>query len=270
DPLSNNSTDPVFVGAGDIATCTNENDTATAKLINSIPGTVFTTGDNAYPRGTTEEFQKCYEPTWGAFKSRTYPTPGNHDYYSPEAAPYYAYFGDRAGSANQGYYSYTLGKWHIVALNSNIDAQAGSPQQQWLKADLAANRAACTLAYWHHPVFSSGVHGNDPKMKDIWQTLYDAGVDVVVNGHEHNYERFAPQTPSGKADPKRGIRQFVVGTGGAELRAIAEKQPQSEVWNSDTFGVIKFTLRDKSYDWEFLPIEGQSFTDKGSASCVGA
>lgn len=259
--------DPVFVGAGDIAICAKPAATQTAQLIEQIPGTVFTTGDNAYPRGTAEEFKNCYDPAWGRFKARTYPTPGNHDYYSPNAEPYYAYFGERAGTADKGYYSYDLGEWHIVALNSNIEAQTGSAQEKWLKADLAAHPKACTLAYWHHPVFSSGVHGNDPKMKDLWQTLYDAGADVVVNGHDHNYERFAPQTPQGQADPKRGIREFVVGTGGAELREMVITRANSEVRNTQTYGVVKFILHPQSYSWEFIPIQGQTFTDKGTQAC---
>ena len=264
------TTDPVFVGAGDIADCTQPQDEQTAQLIDKIPGTVFTTGDDAYPRGTAEEFQKCYDPTWGRFKARTFPTPGNHEYYSPNGDPYYAYFGAKAGAKEKGYYSYDLGEWHIVALNSNINAKMDSEQDKWLKADLAAHPKACTLAYWHHPVFSSGVHGNDATMQDIWKTLYAAGVDVVVNGHEHNYERFAPQTPDGKADPQRGIREFVVGTGGAPLREIYKPIANSEVQNGTTFGVIKFVLKPTSYSWEFIPIQGQTFTDKGTQTCVAS
>jgi acid phosphatase type 7 len=262
------TSDVVLVGAGDIADCTKPQDEQTAQLIDKIPGTVFNAGDDAYPRGTAEEFQKCYEPTWGRFKARTFPTPGNHEYYSPNAAPYYAYFGAKAGVPGKGYYSYDLGEWHIVALNSNIDANTGSEQEKWLKADLAAHPKACTLAYWHHPVFSSGMHGNEATMKDIWKTLYAAGVDVVVSAHDHNYERFAPQTPEGKADPQRGIREFVVGTGGAPLRDMGKPIPNSEVQNATTFGVIKFVLQPKSYSWEFVPIQGQTFTDKGAQACV--
>jgi acid phosphatase type 7 len=260
--------DVVLVGAGDIAYCNNPQHEKTAQLIDKISGMVFTAGDNAYPRGTAEEFQQCYEPTWGRFKARTFPTPGNHEYYSPNAAPYYAYFGSKAGAADKGYYSYDLGEWHIISLNSNIDASAGSAQERWLKADLAAHPKACTLAYWHHPVFSSGVHGNDATMKEIWKTLYAAGVDVVVSAHDHHYERFAPQTPEGKADPQRGIRAFVVGTGGAPLRDVNQPIPNSEVQNATTFGVIKFVLQPKSYSWEFIPIQGQTFTDKGTQACI--
>ncbi len=267
-PTAAPTADAVFVGAGDIADCAKPQDEQTAQLIDKIPGTVFTAGDDAYPRGTAEDFQKCYDPTWGRFKARTAPTPGNHEYYSPNAEPYYAYFGAKAGAGGKGYYSYDLGEWHVVALNSNIDAKTGSEQEKWLKADLAAHPKACTLAYWHHPVFSSGVHGNDSTMQNIWKTLYAAGVDVVVNGHDHNYERFAPQNPDGKADPQHGIREFVVGTGGAELRDIEKLRPNSEVQNATTFGVIKFVLQPKSYSWEFIPIQGQTFTDRGTQSCV--
>jgi acid phosphatase type 7 len=274
-PTTAAKSDPVFVGAGDIAMCNKPDQNLTgpaakrtAELIDQIPGTVFTTGDNAYPNGAVEDYKTCYDPTWGRFKARTYPSPGNHEYHSTDAAPYYAYFGERAGAASKGYFSYDLGEWHIVSLNSNIDAQTGSAQEKWLKADLAAHPKACTLAYWHHPVFSSGTHGNDPKMKDLWQTLYDAGADVIVNGHEHNYERFAPQSPAGKPDSKRGIREFIVGTGGADLRVLETIQTNSEVHNSGTYGVIKFVLQPKSYSWEFIPIQGQTFTDKGVQACT--
>jgi acid phosphatase type 7 len=266
-PMSSKG-DPVLVGAGDISKCDAKEDTLTAQILDKIPGTIFTMGDNVYQRGKAEEFQKCYDPAWGHLKARTSPSPGNHDYYTPNAAPYYAYFGAKAGPAGKGYYSYDLGQWHIVSLNSNIDAQKGSEQEKWLRADLAAHPKTCTLAYWHHPVFSSGVHGNDPKMKDIWQTLSEMKADVVVNGHDHNYERFAPQTADGKADPQ-GLREFVVGTGGAELRDMMATRPNSEVQNSSTYGVIKFTLHPKSYDWEFVPINGQTFKDKGTGTCVG-
>lgn len=261
--------DSVLVGAGDMADCATQEDALTAQLIEQIPGTVFTMGDNVYVIGSAEEFQNCYAPTWGRFKDRTRPSPGNHDYYSTDAKPYYAYFGDKAGPKGRGYYSYILGQWRIVSLNSNISGKANSAQDHWLKADLAANRRTCTLAYWHHPVFSSGVHGNDTgEMRDIWKTLYAYGVDVVVNGHDHNYERFAPQNPEGKAEPTRGIRQFIVGTGGTKLRNLRSLQPNSEVQNTDTHGVIKFTLRPAGYDWEFIPIPGKTFRDRGSANCV--
>ena len=260
--------DPVFVGAGDIADCSTTTDEATALLLDAIDGTVFTAGDNAYPLGRVVDFANCYEPTWGRHKTRTRPSPGNHDYYSPGAAPYYAYFGSHGGPANLGYYSYDLGAWHIVSLNSNIAVNAGSPQEQWLRADLAANQTSCTLAYWHHPLFSSGQHGNDPAMRDLWRALYDYGADVVVNGHDHNYEQFHRQNPDGIADVN-GIRQFVVGTGGTSLRTIGVIKPNSAVRDATAHGVLKLILRPSSYDWEFVPIAGQTFTDVGSRPCVG-
>ena len=259
--------DPVFVGAGDIANCGNSNDEATAKLLDSIPGTIFTVGDNAYPDGTASQFTDCYAPTWGRHKDRTRPAPGNHDYHTAGAAGYFNYFGAAAGDPGKGYYSYNLGAWHIISLNSEVTSSA---QEQWLRADLAANNSRCTLAYWHHPRFSSGQHGNSTRSQAFWQALYDAGADVVLNGHDHTYERFAPQNPSGQADPNRGIREFVVGTGGAGLYPFPTTQPNTEVRNNTTFGVLKLTLHATSYDWQFVPIAGQTFTDSGSADCVGS
>ena len=209
------------MGAGDIADCTTATDTATAALLDQIDGTVFAAGDNAYLVGSATDYANCYEPTWGRHKRRTRPVPGNHDYYSPGAAPYYAYFGTHAGPPGRGYYSYDLGAWHIIAINSDegTPTAAGSAQEQWLRADLTANRTQCTLAYWHHPRFSSGFHQNDARMRDIWQALYDFGADVVVTGHDHDYEEFSRQTADGVLDAN-GIRQFVVGTGGTSLQAI--------------------------------------------------
>ena len=260
--------DPVLVGAGDIADCGTTADSATAALLDAIEGTVFTAGDNAYPNGSAADFANCYEPAWGRHKSRTRPSPGNHDYISL-AFPYFAYFGAHAGPWGRGYYSYDLGAWHVVSINSNIGAFAGSPQERWLRADLAANRTQCTLAYWHHPRFSSGLHGNQPQMRAIWQALYDFGADVIVAGHDHDYEQFARQDAGGVADPN-GIKQFVVGTGGTGLRSFGVIQPNSVVRNSDAHGVLKLTLHPDSYDWEFVPVAGSTFTDTGSRPCVGS
>jgi len=223
----------VLVGAGDIATCTGTNDSATADLLDGIAGTVFITGDNAYDDGTAEEFANCYHPTWGRHRARTRPTPGNHDYYSAGAIPYFEYFGANAGAVGQGYYSYDLGAWHVMVLNSNIDVHAGSAQEQWLRAELAANPADCTVAYWHHLLFSSGRYGTDSSIRPIWDALYAAGVDVVVNGHEHSYERFDPQTPAAEASP-HGPRQFVVGTGGIALRSLGDPRPNSALREDGT------------------------------------
>jgi len=260
--------DPVLVGAGDIAGCEGDGDEATANLLDNIPGTVFTTGDNAYPDGTASNFRDCYDVSWGRHKDRTYPSAGNHDYHVEGAADYFDYFGSVAGNPEQGHYSYDLGDWHIIVLNSNLSVKAGSEQEQWLRADLSAHPVACTLAYWHHPRFSSGInHGSSPKMQPLWQALYDYGADVVLNGHEHNYERFAPQDPEGFADPVRGIREFVVGSGGRSHYGFAFPIPNSEIRNDDTYGVLKMTLHPDSYSWEFIPEAGKTFTDSGTSSC---
>ena len=258
---------PILVGAGDIASCRYDHDEATAKLLDSIPGTVFTTGDNAYPNGTPDQFARCYGPTWGRHKTRTRPSPGNHDYRTPRAPAYFAYFGAQAGDSGKGYYSYDLGSWHIISLNSSALMVAGSPQERWLRADLAAHPAKCTLAYWHHPRFSSGEHGSARASEPLWNALYDANADVVLNGHDHTYERFAPQTPRGVRDTARGIREFVVGTGGAGFYEFSIVRANSEVRHNRTHGVIKLTLRENGYDWEFVPVAGGRFRDSGSGKC---
>ena len=258
----------VLVGAGDIASCSYDADEATAKLLDSIPGTVFTAGDNAYENGTARQYARCYAPTWGRHKARTRPSPGNHDYRIAGAAPYYAYFGAAAGPRGRGYYSYDLGGWHIISLNSNVSMSDTSSQHRWLRHDLVLHRGArCTLAYWHHPRFSSGEHGSSAASQPLWQALYDANADVVINGHDHTYERFAPQTPTGTLDSARGIREFVVGTGGGEFYHFLLIRAHSEVRNNTTHGVIKLTLRADGYDWEFVPVAGGSFRDSGSGKC---
>ncbi|HET9383659.1 MAG TPA: invasin domain 3-containing protein, partial [Gemmatimonadales bacterium] len=257
----------VLVGAGDIADCLQPTDEATAALLDTIPGTVFTAGDNAYPDGTALDFTNCYEPTWGRHKARTRPSPGNHDYRTPSATAYYDYFGANAGSGGWGFYSYDLGDWHIISLNSEIGMSETSTQLAWLRADLLANTKQCTLAYWHKPLFSSGEHGSLVKSKLVWRELQEYNAEVVVVGHDHNYERFAPQDTLGIADPDRGLREFVVGTGGTDLRTMNAPVPNSEVRNSDTHGVLKFTLYSTGYEWEFVPIAGKTFTDSGSGTC---
>jgi hypothetical protein len=268
------ASDPVLVGAGDIASCDAlAGAEATAKLIDKIPGTVFAAGDLAYPDGSAADFANCYGPTWGRFKDRTRPTPGNHEYHSGGASVYSSYFGAAAGDLRKAYYSYDLGAWHIVALNSECadvgGCDASSAQVQWLKQDLAQHSTLCTLAYFHKPLFSSGAkHGNDAAMKPFWQTLYAAGVDVVLNGHDHDYERFAPQDPDGHMDEQHGIREFVVGTGGKNThRTFADPKANSEVRQADTYGVLKLTLHSSSYDWEFVPEAGKSFKDEGTGTC---
>jgi hypothetical protein len=252
--------------------------------VETIPdSTVYTTGDNAYQSGTASEFENCYDPTWGrpSIKDRTYPSVGNHEYETPGAVPYFEYFrdlpgvpGEVAGSPDKGYYSYNLGEWHVVALNSMCEKVGGcgatSPMVTWLKQDLVDYPRTCTLAYFHHPVFSTGtLNGDFPKMKPSWEVLYAANADVVLNGHVHSYERFAPLTPSGEADPAQGIREFVVGTGGRSLNdfKLDPDPTKTEARDASTFGVLKLTLHPSSYDWEFVPVAGGSFTDSGSESC---
>ncbi len=267
----------VLVGAGDIASCKNpEGAQATAKLIEQIPGTVFAAGDLAYERGSAEEFKNCYDPTWGRFKDRTRPALGNHEYVEPEAHAYFEYWGTQAGPSGKGYYSYDLGAWHIVVMNTNCGARnlggcsAGSPQEMWLKEDLARHPNACTLAYGHHALFSSGVfkrHAVHRELKQLWEDLYAAHADLVLAGHEHSYERFGLQDPEGHADTEHGIREIVVGTGGRSHDPLGFVTPNSEVREWETFGVLKLTLSPGKYDWEFIPEEGKPFRDSGSGAC---
>jgi hypothetical protein len=272
---------PILVGAGDIAACTQENDTETAALldtvVSSIPGevVVFTAGDNVYEYGAAEEFAQCYDPTWGRHKGRTRPAPGNHDYATAGGAGYFGYFGEAAGERGKGYYSYDLGSWHVIVLNTGDHCRSilcgpGSPQEAWLRADLAASTAPCTVAIWHDPLFSSGVvHGSKRYVQPLWDALYQAGAEIVLNGHEHNYERFAPQTPAGEADPNYGIRQFVVGTGGESHYREGDLLPNSEAADGQTYGILKLTLHALSYDWEFIPLKSGQFSDRGSGRCHG-
>ena len=280
-----NAETPVIAAAGDIA-CDVSSDKsdeesvsretchmqATADLLKSLKLTaVLPLGDNQYEDGTLEKFQKSYAPTWGQFLSITHPVAGNHEYETPGAVGYYKYFGATAGDPTKGYYSYNIGQWHLIALNANCSAvggcQADSPQEKWLKADLLAHPERCTLAYWHQPRFSSALHGNNKDTDAFWQDLYQAGADIVLNGHDHDYERFAPQTPKAKADVKRGIREFVVGTGGRSLYPFINEQPNSEVRNDETYGVLELKLYPKSYDWKFIPEQGKPFSDTGRGIC---
>jgi hypothetical protein len=262
----------VLVGAGDIADCTNlAGAEATAALLAKIPGTVMAVGDLAYPDGTPANFA-CYDRTWGREKARTRPAVGNHEFHSAGATYYFQYFGEAAGAPSKGYYSYELGTWHIVVLNSECNqldgCGPGSAQEKWLREDLKAHPVECTLAYFHKPLFSSGgAHGDDLTVKPLWEALYQAGADVVVNGHDHDYERFAPQDPNGKLDRERGIREFVAGTGGKNHRPFGQPEAASEVRDATAFGVLKLTLKPKGYDWEFIPQEGRTFTDSGSDTC---
>ncbi len=265
----------VFVGAGDITSCSTNNDELTAELLDQIPGTVYVLGDDAYDNGTASEFANCYGPTWGRHKSRTYPSPGNHEYNSSGAAPYFAYFGTVAGTPGQGWYSFNLGAWHIISLNSNISLNTGGTQDTWLKADLAAHPHQCTLAYYHHPLYSStggtgtgGLVYSSSRM--FVNDLYAAHADLILNGHRHFYERLAPMNPSGGYDSTNGVRELIAGTGGIGGGDETDQFPLHEAGNGRTFGVLKLWLYDDSYAWKFVPIAGQTYTDSGSTPCHSA
>jgi hypothetical protein len=280
--LSNDAETPevrpaVLLAAGDIGDCEEPGDEATVKLLAQYPeATIAALGDIAYPHGRTSDFERCYERTWGRFKDRTRPAPGNHDYATRHAAGYFAYFGAAAGDPDEGWYSYDVGPWHAVSLNSECRRVGGcdpnDPQALWLVSDLRRNSETCQLAYFHRPPFSSGRYGkpsrNLDRMRVLWRLLYEQGVEIVLVGHEHSYERFAPMGPDGSADPD-GPRLFVVGTGGGNLRDFGGPPlPTTEVRNSNTWGVLKLTLLPTSYEWEFLPAPGSGgFTDSGSGSC---
>lgn len=253
----------VLVGAGDISKCNNDNDEKTARLLDNISGTVFTTGDNVYNNGSSTEYRDCYGPTWGRHKSRTKPVPGNIEYNTSGASGFYTYF----SNVPRNYYVYTLGDWRIYALNSEIDTSATSAQAIWLKNDLKASNKPCVMAYWHRPRWSSGsAHGSDTRMQAIWNILYDAGAEFVVAGHEHSYERFTPMDKTGQS-VSTGLQEFVVGTGGSSHTGFGTALPASRVRNSTTYGVLKLTLSTGNYAWQFVPIAGSTFTDSGSRSC---
>jgi acid phosphatase type 7 len=267
-PTPPTGTTATLLAAGDIAGCSTSGDEATAKLLDGLAGTIATLGDNVYDSGTASEFSSCYDPSWGRHKSRTKPATGNHDYLTSGASGYFGYFSPQVQSS---YYSYTLGSWHIVVLNSNCSQAGGcgvgSPQETWLKNDLAAHPTTCTLAYWHHPHFSFGNYSTDTRMQALWQALDAAGAELVLSGHDHNYQRWAPQTWSGTRDPARGIREFVVGTGGKNHYPLGSPPANVEQSNDDTFGILQLTLRPTSYDWKFVPEAGKTFTDTGSGMC---
>ncbi len=275
----------VIVAAGDIA-CGDDSPSraacdhhAVARVIRGIrPDAVLLLGDIQYENGTRDEFERHFGRSWGAFTSIIWPAPGNHEYRTPGAAGYFDYFNGvgvasgRAGVRGLGYYSLEVGEWHLVALNSNCDeiggCHAGSPQERWLRADLAARRAPCVLAYWHHPRFSSGGHGDDASVQPLWQALYDHGPAVVLNGHDHDYERFARLSPDGRLDDVRGLQQFVVGTGGKEQLVMPRIREHSVVRSSASLGVLQLVLHPGRYEWQFLPIgPTTSPVDSGSARC---
>jgi acid phosphatase type 7 len=261
-----------LVGAGDIAGCDFKADSKTARLVGKIRGTVFTLGDNVYPDGTSAQFRDCYDPTWGKYKKRTKPTAGDQDYLTPGAKPYFDYFGKAAGEPDKGYYSYDRGAWHIVALNSNCKEVGGcdwkSAQGRWLRTDLINHQARCTLAYFQHPLYASGSGYDSPKVKPIWHILYDHDADVVLSGHAHRYERFAPITPEGARSSAKGIRQFIVGTGGAPGGNLnGPKDPNVQAKKIGAPGVLKLHLGSDFYHWKFVPVAGRNYTDSGKARC---
>lgn len=248
-----------------------------AVLVKLNPDLVLALGDNQYKAGVYDAFLASYDPSWGRLKAKTFPIVGNHEGLRSESGQGYCeYFGAVAHCNAEGsqdgaaYYSFDVNNWHFIALNSNCTVAggcgAGSPQEKWLRADLAANKQPCILAYWHHPRFSSGIHGGNPRYDAFWQALYEYGADIVLNGHEHLYERFASQNPAGAKDTK-GIREFVVGTGGKEQRLFHDTAPNSDVRHRGTFGVLELSLHPASYDWAFVPEVGQTFQDSGMAVC---
>lgn len=263
--------DPSVLAAGDIGDCNSPGDEATGELLDRLPGTVVPLGDIAYNSASPAEIANCYGPSWGRQRARTRPIPGDHDYDTPNAAGYFGYFGAAAGDPARGYYSYDLGQWHVVALNTECDhvggCGTGDPQEQWLRADLAAHPTTCTLAFVGTPRFSSGtIHGSDASMVPIWRALQDYGAEVVLSADEHIYERFAPQTPAGVAAAD-GIRQFTVGTGGSSHYPIGTPLATSEVRNNDAFGVVQLTLHPQSYEWRFHSEAGKTFSDSGQTDC---
>jgi hypothetical protein len=266
--------DPVVLAAGDISDVENlRGAEATAKLLDAHDGLVLAIGDTVQGDGTLDELLDGYGPTWGRHRWRTRAVPGNHEYRTPHAGPYFAYFCAAAGPTFKGFYSFDVGTWHVVALDSicadasdaEVECAAGSEQEQWLRADLAAHPARCTLAFWHHGRFSSS-DGDNPATRDLWRALYDARAELVLNGHAHEYERFAPQTPDGLRDAIGGIREIVVGTGGAPLGTFGVQGPNSEVRVGGHWGVLKLTLRATEYAWQLLTTDGR-VSDEGSASC---
>lgn len=264
----------VLVGGGDISVCGQAGDTHTAALIEALlnrntEAVVFTAGDNAQSMGQPLEYSVCFEETWGRFKDRIRPSPGNHDWFTEQGGPYFAYFGEAAGPSGLGYYSYDLGDWHIVSLNSNCgeDCGADSAQAAWLRADLEASDKSCTLLYWHHPLWSSGTVPIDPAAEALWRIASQYGAEVVVNGHDHMYERMAPLGPTGLPEPETGIRLFIAGTGGAWHFEEGQPYLASQARAAGVHGVLLFFLYSNRYDWHFIPVDGSDFVDSGSGTC---
>ena len=268
--------------AGDIARCKHPDPrwsgaAATASLVEPLlradpRSSVLTLGDHTYPKGTAAEFERCYGPTWGRFRERTWPTPGNHEYATPGAAPYFAYFGARARPQGKSWYSLRLGSWLVISLDSNLKGAAHAEQIGWLRAELARQQARCTLAFWHHPLYTSGGHIGPGRMRDAFALLHAAGAEIVLSGHDHDYERFAPQDADGRLDRARGVRQFVVGTGGAYATPFLQFTPHSEVREASHDGVLALRLLDGAYEWRFLPadpgrVPPGATLDRGHGAC---
>lgn len=254
-----------MVEVGDIGMCGRAEVAQVARLVATLDGDLLLAGDLAYPQGTAINFRDCFNPSWGQFRSRWHPVPGNHEYETPLAAPYFAYFGDVAGEEGAGYYSFAAGDWTILMLNSNVPATRNSPQWEFVRTQLAGQRTPCTMAVWHHPLFTSGPNGANTFMRDMWALLETARVEVILNGHDHLYERFARQSADGQADPVNGIRQFIAGGGGAELYNFVRVAPNSEQRIAG-HGVMRFTLRPAQVDWEYIALDG-TVVDRGLDTC---
>lgn len=264
-----------LLAVGDVGDCGSAGDEAVAALAAALPGDILLLGDIAYENGTADDFGRCFDPAWAPLKPRLHPAPGNHDYNTGGAAPYFAYFGTAAGEPGKGYYSFDVGGWHVVALNSNCAALAGgcgegSAMLAWLQGDLASHRAACTLAFWHHPRFTSGLHGATVAMQPAWAALAASGAELVISGHDHHYERFAPLDARGAPDDTFGLRQFVVGTGGATLVPTFRTAAHSEAKDVATYGLLRLELLPGAYRWEFVPASPAGYRDSGEGLCHGA
>jgi hypothetical protein len=252
------------VAAGDIAACKKTNDEQTAELIDAIdPDAVLTLGDNAYQSGTVQEYEECYGPSWGRYKEKTYPSPGNHEYTRGEANGYFTYFADRVPAA---YYSFDIGGWHFVSLNSEIDHDAGSAQARWLRDDLEADDRRCEILYGHRPRWSGGMHGSDETMQAFWDVAVEHDVELVLTGHDHNYQRFHPMDADGDRDDRDGVVAIVAGMGGKSHYELGQIDNRVSA-NNDAYGVLRLTLYDDRYEGEFIPVEGETFTDSFSGMC---
>jgi hypothetical protein len=255
----------VLLATGDIGVCGSAAAVGTGQMLDELEGTILAVGDMAYRHGTAQEFETCYDPVWGRHKARTRPAPGNHEYESAAAQPYFDYFGSQAGPSGQGYYSFKSGDWLVLSLNSNLPVGNTTAQALWIRSELTANTSRCALAYFHHPLYSSGPNGDNARLAGLWQLLYENGVDVIVSAHEHLYERYAPMSPDGQRNDTRGIRQFIVGTGGAGLYTVMRAHPQSEI-QVIAHGMLKLTLAAQSYSWEYLQLGGGK-SDVGNDAC---